>query len=345
MQASAPDIEADFNACRAAIRAGSKSFFAASLLLPQKVRGSAYALYAFCRRFDDAIDVDGGDAAAVSALRTRLDAIYSGAPGNSAVDRAFAAVVANHELPKILPGALIEGLAWDAAGRRYQSIEALYDYCARVAGSVGAMMSVVMGVRDTTAIARACDLGVAMQLTNIARDVGEDARAGRLYLPIDWMIEAAVDPDAFLRAPAFSPEIAMIVRRLLAEASHYYERGLTGVDFLPMNCRASIVAAADIYAEIGQVIAANGHDSINVRAVVSTRRKLAHLANAFAGMNFAARTPHAAPLPANKFLVDAVKPVRAATAAATTPAERVIDLIMRLEGQKPDSSVLRSPSI
>ncbi len=101
-------------------------------------------------------------------------------------------------MPRALPEALLEGLAWDAQARRYATLSDLYDYSARVAAAVGAMMCVLMGVRDADALARACDLGVAMQLTNIARDVGEDARERRLYLPLDWLAEAGIDPDAFL---------------------------------------------------------------------------------------------------------------------------------------------------
>ena len=97
-----------------------------------------------------------------------------------------------------MPDALFEGLQWDCEGRRYEDLEALHAYAARVAGAVGVMMALLMGVRDADALARACDLGVAMQLTNIARDVGEDARAGRLYLPLDWLREAGLDPAAFL---------------------------------------------------------------------------------------------------------------------------------------------------
>jgi 15-cis-phytoene synthase len=101
-------------------------------------------------------------------------------------------------LPRELPAALLEGFAWDAAGRYYETIDELHDYCARVAGSVGAMMALIMGVKNKQVLARACELGNAMQLTNIARDVGEDARNGRLYLPRSWMREAGIDPQAWL---------------------------------------------------------------------------------------------------------------------------------------------------
>jgi phytoene synthase len=123
-------------------------------------------------------------------------------------DRALACVVHQVGIPRILLDALLEGFAWDAEGRQYETLEDLHDYAARVAGTVGAMMSMVMSTRTPSALARACELGLAMQLTNIARDVGEDARAGRLFLPRQWLREAGVDPDAWLQQPEFSPAIA-----------------------------------------------------------------------------------------------------------------------------------------
>jgi phytoene synthase len=194
------------------------------------------------------------------------------------------------------------------------------------------MMAVLMGVRDKAAIARACDLGVAMQLTNIARDVGEDARAGRIYLPLDWLAEARIDIDDFVARAAFSPAMADVVRRVLDQANVYYQRGLAGVDHLPMQCRAAIVAAADIYADIGRVIAANGYDSVTKRAVVPTRRKLMLVANAVAGLNFSSDRVTAGPSRATAFLVNAVDPsVALVRGAPAGPAEQVLDLIMKLE--------------
>ncbi len=332
MPAALHSWESDLAVCRRATRKGSKSFYAASLLLPRNVRNGAYALYAFCRYSDDVIDLGDGDASAIDRLNKRLVRAYRDLPEDSPIDRAFAQVVRDFDIPKTLPAALIEGLAWDAAGRRYETIEDLYDYCARVAGSVGAMMAVLMGVREKDAIARACDLGVAMQLTNISRDVGEDARAGRIYLPHKWLQESKINAEAFLAAPVFTRGLGGVVKRLLEEAARYYDRGLTGIDFLPMRCRAGIVAAADIYAEIGRRVANQGFDSVTERAVVSTRRKLVLLASAVAGPNFAHAPSNCAPLPANAFLVDAVEPERDAYANSPTGgAEHVLDVIMRLE--------------
>lgn len=297
---------ADLEACDRLLRAGSKSFHAASLLLPRETRGPATALYAFCRLADDAIDEGPGDAATVLALEQRIAAAYAGRPQNSAADRAFAAVVRRYALPQAVPLALIEGFAWDAAGRRYETFDELCDYAARVAGSVGVMMTTVMERRQPEVLARAADLGVAMQLTNIARDVGEDARRGRLYLPLDWLREAGVDPDAFLAKPVFTPAIGALVARLLAEAARLYVRADAGIAQLPPGCRAGIRAARLIYAEIGHEVVRAGHDSVTRRAVVGKRRKLALLARAlFAGTPDAARLS-LPPLPANASLVAAV---------------------------------------
>ena len=113
----------------------------------------------------------------------------------------------------------------------------LTEYAARVAGSVGAMMAMVMGVREPAIVARACELGIAMQLSNIARDVGEDARAGRLYLPLDWLQEAGIDPDAWLAEPRFDARLGGVVRRLLEAAELLYRRSEAGIAVLPAGCR------------------------------------------------------------------------------------------------------------
>ena len=242
----------DMAVCRTLLKGGSRTFHAASLVLPRKVADPAIALYAFCRLADDAVDLGGNRGAAVERLRERLDRAYRGHPVNFPADRAFADVVARFSIPRELPEALLEGLAWDTEGRRYETLSELYAYAARVAGAVGAMMTLVMGQRAPEIVARACDLGVAMQLTNIARDVGEDARAGRLYLPLSWLRDAGVEPEAWLAKPAFGSEIAVIVQRLLDAADALYGRATFGIEHLPRTCRPGIYAARALYAEIGR---------------------------------------------------------------------------------------------
>jgi phytoene synthase len=297
---------ADLAACHARLRGGSKSFFAASLFLPRGVCESAAALYAFCRLADDAVDVEGGGVAALDCLRDRLDRAYGGRPLSLAEDRALADVARRFELPRALPDALLEGFAWDAAGRRHETLSDLTAYAARVAGSVGAMMAMLMGTRDPAAVARACDLGVAMQLSNIARDVGEDARAGRLYLPMGWMRAVGIDPDAWMANPVFSPALGFVVRRVLETAEMLYARAEAGIAVLPPRCRPGIRAARLLYAEIGHEVARRGYDSVSTRAIVPARRKMALLARAFSGNVLLHGVLAMPPLPEAAFLVRAV---------------------------------------
>jgi 15-cis-phytoene synthase len=325
----------DQRACRKLMRGGSKSFFAASLLLPARVCAPASALYAFCRLADDAIDLGQDPAAEMAGLRRRLDAIYEGRPGPEDADRALAQVVHRFALPRLLLDALLEGFLWDAAGRRYETLDELYDYAARVAGTVGAMMARVMGASTPRALARACELGVAMQLTNIARDVGEDARNGRLYLPRQWLREAGIDADAWLRAPHFDAAIANVVERLLQAADVLYRRAEHGVAELPRDCRSAILAARWVYAEIGVQLQREGLDSVSRRTVVSKPRKLALIARAATA---ALRSP--APLlgmpalPAVQYLVDAAAlPTAAATPTPRGFVERAIWSIELFERQ------------
>jgi phytoene synthase len=307
-------LRADMAACRAMLSGGSKSFAAAARLLPRRIAEPATALYAFCRLADDLID-EGGDAGAMGHLRQRLDAIYAARPFSHPADRAFARVVARFAIPRALPEALLEGLAWDAEGRQCPDLATLEAYAARVAAAVGAIMTLLMGVRCPRAIARACDLGVAMQFTNIARDVGEDARNGRLYLPHDWLREAGIEPAAFLAAPAFSPALGRVIARLLQTADGLYARSEAGIASLPRDCRAGITAARFVYAEIGRELERRGLDSVARRAVVPGHRKLRLMARSLHRLQPRPGDLAAPPLPANRFLVEAVEMMSATNEA------------------------------
>ena len=332
------DFSPDLEACRRLMRGGSRSFFTASLMLPPRVRAPATALYAFCRVADDAIDDSAEPRRAIAELHRRLDAVYAGQPGPELADRALACVVQAHALPRALLDALLEGFAWDVEGRCYETLEDVHAYGARVAGTVGAMMAVVMETRSREALARACELGVAMQLTNIARDVGEDARRGRLYLPRAWLREAGLDADAWLAAPVFCPGIAKVVDRLPGESQRLYRRAECGVPLLPRDCRVGIQAARLVYAEIGHALAAAGLDSVNRRTVVPRARQLRRVAQAASAMLVPPGHPLTElagdrPLPAIAHLVDAA--VREDLPARTfyQRTVRVLDLFERV-GQR-----------
>lgn len=319
MHSSTAQAAADIAACRDLLRCGSRSFYAASFLLPQRFRDPAIALYAFCRIADDAIDCVEGDpvaqAAALTMLYDRLDRIYDGCPIDDPADRALADVVVRFAMPKRLLTALLEGFEWDAEGRRYEDLSGIYDYSARVAGTVGAMMATLMGARSEELVARACDLGVAMQLTNICRDVGEDARNGRLYLPRAWMREVGIEPDEWLKEPVFNEALASVIQRLLDAADALYQRSDAGIAALPMGCRAGINAARYLYSEIGRQVERQGLDSISRRAVVPPQRKLQLLAPILGKAVLSPRYVPAPPLEETRFLVDAV--------VAATPPQSV----------------------
>ena len=195
------------------------------------------------------------------------------------MDRALADVVRRFAIPRELPEALFEGFAWDACGRRYADLAELQGYAARVAGTVGAMMALLMGVRDPEALARACDLGVAMQLSNIARDVGEDARAGRLYCRSTGCVRSGSIPmpgwHGRSSARGWPPWSSACYR-----GGQLYGRASGGIAHLPPGCRPGIQAARFLYAEMaarwsGAASIRSGH-----RAVVPLPRKLGLLARA-----------------------------------------------------------------
>lgn len=307
MDAPEGDVEV-IRACRAILGRGSKSFAAASRLLPARLRDPVACYYAFCRVSDDAVDESSDPRAALDALRGRLDRVYAGRPDAHPADRGLAWVVASHRVPRAPLDALLDGYLWDVEGRRYRDLSGVRAYSARVAASVGVVMTLLMGRREDYVLHRAADLGVAMQLTNIARDVGEDARAGRLYLPTTWLEAEGIDPDAWLRDPRFEPGVGVAVCRLLDHAAHLYRRADLGVPELPRDCRVAISGARHIYADIGRVIREQGHDSVRERAFTSGARKAMLLARAATERwrepdPFAA---HPAPLPEITFLVEGV---------------------------------------
>ncbi len=253
------------------------------MLLPRRVGDSSAALYAFCRVADNAVDQPVGNGPVVAGLEARLGAIYGDSPLGDAVDRAFRAVVRRHGIPRSVPEALLDGFRWDEENRTYPDLRALYDYCVRVGSTVGVMMTLVMGRRDAKTLAAASQLGLAMQLTNIARDVGEDARRGRIYLPLDHLRRAGIDTDSWLASPRLEPGISLTVARVLDVADQLYARSWTGVARLPATCRPAIRAASLLYSEIGNEIRRAECDSVGRRAWTTRTTKLRILARAAFG--------------------------------------------------------------
>jgi phytoene synthase len=322
---------------------GSKSFFAASRLFPKRLSTPATIIYAYCRLADDLVDYGGG-VEAVKELNNRLDAIYEGKPKNLGVDKDFADVVKKFQIPKEYPQALIDGFLWDVEEKKYENIDQLCDYAARVAGSVGAMIAFVMKVRDPSVIARACELGVAMQLTNIARDVGEDATNSRLYLPRDWLKKEGIDPDLWLKKPFHSNSIKKVIKKLLKTADIYYQRSDEAIKVLPGDCRRAIFAARFIYADIGFKIKQLNYNSIKKRAVVSLSRKIFLIFKSYwksfiPGFLYVSKPLNIKALNAIVFLVEPAKNLSKYHRCSTRPLgffqriNWVIELLLKLEAR------------
>ena len=305
-------IESDIEYCEKAILHGSLSFHAASLALPKSVRTPCLALYAFCRLADDEVDLKQDKSASIYDLVQRLDLVYAGTPRDHPMDRAFANMVEKFDMPRALPEALFEGFVWDAMSKQYKTFDDLISYSARVASSVGAMLCVIMGERRAEVLSRACDLGVAMQLTSIARDIGEDAKEGRLYVPHDWFQQEGLDPSDFLLDPNRSESTVVFTKRLLGKAETLYHRSEAGIAYLPPKVRPAMFAARHIYSAIGNEIKKNNFDNINYRARTNkfTKTKLLTFSaiQSLASIVLPApATVYAEPLPQTKFLVEAAK--------------------------------------
>ncbi|TWI85971.1 phytoene synthase [Roseibium hamelinense] len=314
--------------CDLAINDGSKSFMTASLLLPPDTRCAARALYAFCRNADDLIDDAFDPQESLELLRNRLSVIYSTQKPVEACDQAFAILVKHFDIPRHLPDALIEGFAWDAAGKRYETLEDLKGYAARVASTVGVMMTLVMGQRDAATLARAADLGLAMQLTNIARDVGEDALNARVYLPLKWLSGDEHDLPLYLERGGETENIRRATQRLLTEADILYKRALTGIAELPFGCRIAITSAGLIYRAIGDEVARNRFDSITRRAHTSTTKKLFLVGLACLKTSLTRRCDTAPPDPATRFLTEpCIKSMPQRVHGLDAKAARMLELI------------------
>lgn len=299
---SAP--RADLDQCHALLRRGSATFHAASRALPARLSDPVAAFYAFCRVSDDLIDEGGAPRAALVTLRARLDGIYAGRPEPSPVDRALAWAVAHHTLPRTPIDALLEGYAWDAEGRRYTTLSELLSYCARVASSVGVAMTRLMGVDDERVLARAIDLGAALQLVNVARDVGEDARRGRLYLPSGWLEREGLDVERFLAAPTPHATIRLATLRLLDHADVLGARAQAGIPYLPRDVRLAVRAAGRLYLDIGRIVRDRGGDGVTARASTGAARKAVLIAGAALEGRAARREPLIDPvLPEAAFLL------------------------------------------
>ncbi|MDX2265479.1 MAG: phytoene/squalene synthase family protein [Hyphomicrobiales bacterium] len=269
---------------------GSKSFAAAARLLPQSVRDQAYMLYAWCRHCDDVIDgqelgfaapapAEEPPAERLAALTRETERAIRG-DAEKPVFIALQRVLTANDIPARRPLELLRGFEMDVAGRRYRTVEDTLSYSYHVAGVVGVMMAMIMGARDRDTLNRASDLGIAFQLTNICRDVMDDAAVGRVYLPEDWLSAAGAPPHD-IAAPRHRAAVAEVAARLLQTAEGYYASAKVGLTRLNFRPALAIAAARGVYREIGVAVKSRGADAWDTRTIISKGRKKALVASAF----------------------------------------------------------------
>lgn len=269
--------DAALRLCRESLSRNSRSFSWASLLLPAAARDPVAVVYAWCRRCDDAIDEVPAheQAQSLARLAAEVDALYAGEPMNDLVLSAFQVVVQRYRIPRVYVDELLQGFAMDATNVRYDTQAQLLLYCYRVAGVIGLMICHVVGLTDEAQLGRAAHLGMAMQLTNICRDVVEDWSRGRRYVPAELLPADAPSPAGREPFPrALAPSFAEPVGRLLSEAERYYASADEGIAALGFRSALAVRMARRVYAAIGSVIASRRYDVASGRAVVSGGAKL-----------------------------------------------------------------------
>jgi len=272
------------DASRDSIKRGSTSFAAAARLFHPRIREDAYMLYAWCRYCDDEIDgqIMGHGAVGLdpvlagrklTELEDKTHRAMAGEPMDNAAFAAFQRVAMRHGIPEQHPLDLLRGFRMDVEGHTYRTLQDALLYGYHVAGVVGVMMAQVMGVRDIATLRRASDLGIALQLTNIARDVIEDAKGGRVYLPAEWL-GAGATPAAVID-PANRAAVFAATERLLAQAEPYYASARWGLKALGFRSAWAIAAAHGVYRQIGLRVRAMGPAGMDRRASTGAATKLA----------------------------------------------------------------------
>jgi phytoene synthase len=307
MSFSQPSRDALVATARESIARGSKSFGLASRLFDRKTRERAWLLYAWCRACDDLADGQdhGGSLHAVDDPKARITAIRSltaRALGGERVGEAsfdgLRVLLSETAIPRALIDDHIAGFALDAEAWRPRTETDLIRYCYHVAGTVGRMMALVMGVApdDADTLERAEHLGLAFQLANIARDVREDADAGRCYLPEVWLSEQDIRSfraksrnggaahegfSTSLEANGDREKIASLTRRLAGLAASYEASARIGAQRLPFRSRWAVLAAAGIYGGIAREVARRGEGALDARVTTSRLAKLGWVARAW----------------------------------------------------------------
>ena len=261
--------------CKQKAAASGSSFYYSFLFLPPPRRRAIIALYAFCREVDDVVDEISDPQVASAKLawwRREVTQIFSGQPSHP-VGLALKPIVREFDLPEAHFQAVIDGMAMDLAQSLYLDFAALELYCHRVAGDVGLMSAEIFGYVDPATKGFARDLGIAFQLTNIIRDVGEDARRGRIYLPQDELQRFGVPASALLRGQ-YSSKFRHLMRFQSERARNWYERAFAQLPAQDHKAQRAGLVMAAIYRTLLDEIASDGYKVLDRRTSLTPLRKL-----------------------------------------------------------------------
>ncbi|MBA3715094.1 MAG: phytoene/squalene synthase family protein [Pyrinomonadaceae bacterium] len=275
----ASEVERAYEYCRRTTRTHAKSFYFCAQFLPREKRRAIYAVYALCRHVDDEVDEltvsdEQGARAAVDRWRTELDEVYRGGSGGaSPVLIAWRDMLAHYRIKPELPLELMRGVLMDTFQKRYETWDELRVYCYRVASVVGLMSSEIFGYREPITLKYAEDLGIAMQLTNILRDVGEDLALGRIYLPREDLVHFGVTEDELARGEV-NDRFRALMGFEVARARGFYHEAEKGIPLLERDTRFTVLLAARLYGRILNEIERADCDVFTRRAHLSFGAKL-----------------------------------------------------------------------
>ncbi len=286
------ELEKAYSYCESVTKLHARSFYFAAKFLPKKKQRAVYPIYAFCRHVDDEIDEigDGDQIEAIEAVerwRNFLNEIYSQIDSDKPeaenqipktenqilVFRAWQDLLKTYKIPQKLPLELVQGVLMDTTIKRYETFEELYIYCYRVASTVGLMSSEILGFSDEIALEYAEAMGIGMQLTNILRDVKEDAAMGRIYLPQEDLRKFGVSEEQIF-ANEFDENFAAMMRFQVERAREYYRNGEKGIAFLEKDSRFTVLLAARIYAKILDAIEKQNYNVFTRRAHTTGTQKI-----------------------------------------------------------------------
>jgi len=273
-----------YSTCRAITRHYAKTFYMATRFLPNHKQRSIFAIYALCRYLDDLVD-EAEDLVQQKKInhsqiykkltdwKEKLQATYNGEVYDDAILYAFSDVLKKYYIPIELPFLLVEGVDTDLVKNRFHTFDEVYDYSYKVASVVGLITSKLFGYSNPDAEQYAVDLGIAMQLTNIIRDVGEDTRRGRIYLPLDELNKFNLTEEEFLSGRQ-STKMKELIRFQIERARFFYDRAEPGIEMLERDSRLPVYLASRNYSRILDKVEENNYDVFSERAYLNSTEKL-----------------------------------------------------------------------